>query len=68
METESMMKALFLLVLVIIYEGSCSSITRDDNFDVYGQNGTDSRQVLSRKKRFLLFPAGASLLVSDHSF
>ncbi|XP_065091182.1 uncharacterized protein LOC135712142 [Ochlerotatus camptorhynchus] len=59
-----MLKALFLLILVIVYEGSCSSITRDDNFDGYGQNSTASQQPLSRKKRFLLFPVGASLLLT----
>ncbi|KXJ70805.1 hypothetical protein RP20_CCG022439 [Aedes albopictus] len=58
------MKTVFLLTLIIIHEASSVLINRAEAFGDAGQNVTESTQSLSRKKRFLLFPAGAAVLVT----
>lgn len=57
------MKALLLVILVIIHETYSVSINKPVDFKEPDQNVTESKE-LSRKKRFLLFPVGAALLVS----
>ncbi|XP_062560843.1 uncharacterized protein LOC134225075 [Armigeres subalbatus] len=60
----SAMRVSFLIIFLIIHESCGVSMNEIDYSGLYNPNVTNADQTLSRKKRFLLFPVGANLLVT----